>query len=58
MGLGPMFFNRLRLPGQMSWWADSAVFERPLAWLDSPTETSLLAGLQPQQLEFGLASEK
>jgi hypothetical protein len=28
------------------------------AWLDTPQETSLLAGLAPNQLEFGLALEK
>ena len=58
LGLGRMFFNSLRLTWQMSLWADSAVWLRTMAWLDAPTETSLLAGLQPQQLEFGLASEK
>ena len=58
LGLGQMFFNSLRLTWQMSLWADSAVLLRTMAWLDTPTETSLLAELQPQQLEFGLASEK
>ena len=58
LGLGQMFFNSLRLTWQMSLWADSAVLLRTMAWLDTPTETALLAGLQPQQLEFGLASEK
>ena len=58
LGLGQMFFNSLRLTWQMSLWADSAVLLRTMAWLDAPTETSLLAQLQPQQLEFGLASEK
>ena len=53
-----MFFNSLRLTWQMSLWADSAVLLRTMAWLDTPTQTSLPAGLQPQQLEFGLASEK
>lgn len=53
-----MFFNSLRLTWQMSLWADSPVLLRTMAWLDTPTETSLLAQLQPQQLEFGLASVK
>lgn len=58
MGLGQMFFNSLRLTWQMSLWADSAVLLRTMAWLDAPQGTSLLAGLQPNQLEFGLALEK
>ena len=58
LGLGQMFFTSLRLTWQMSLWADSAVLLRTMAWLDTPTERSLLAGLQPQQLEFGLPSEK
>ena len=58
LGLGQMFFNSLRLTWQMSLWADSAVLLRTMAWLDTPTETSLLAGLQPQQLELGLAAQK
>lgn len=58
LGLGQMFFNSLRLTWQMSLWVDSAVLLRTMAWLDTPTETSLLTGLQPQQMEFGLASEK
>jgi len=58
LGLGQMFFNSLRLTWQMSLWADSAVLLRTMAWLDAPQETSLLAGLQPNQLEFGLALEK
>jgi hypothetical protein len=58
LGLGQMFFNSLRLTGQMSLWADSAGLLRTMAWLDTPTQASLLAGLQPHQLEFGLASEK
>jgi hypothetical protein len=57
LGLGQMFFNSLRLTWQMSLWADSAVLLRTMAWLDTPTETSLLRGLQPQQMEFGLACE-
>lgn len=58
LGLGQMFFNSLRLTWQLSLWADSAVLLRTMAWLDAPQETSLLAGLQPNQLEFGLALEK
>lgn len=58
LGLGQMFFNSLRLTWQMSLWADRAVLLRTMAWLDTPAETSLLAGLQPQQLEFGLEPEK
>lgn len=58
LGLGQMFFNSLRLTWQMSLWADSAVLSRTMAWLEAPGEASLLAGLQPSQLEFGLASEK
>jgi hypothetical protein len=57
LGLSQMFFNSLRLTWQMSLWADSAVLLRTLAWLDAPKHSSLLAGLQPQQLEFGLPSE-
>ena len=57
LGLGRMFFNSLRLTWQMSLWADSAVLLRTMAWLDTPTETSLLTGLQPHQLEFALPSE-
>ena len=53
-----MFFNSLRLTWQMSLWADSAVLLRTMAWLDAPQESSLLAGLQPNQLELGLALEK
>jgi len=58
LGLGRMFFNSLRLTWQMSLWADSAVLLRTMAWLDTPTDGSLLAGLQAQQLELGLPSEK
>ncbi len=58
LGLGQMFLNSLRLTWQMSLWADSAVLWRTMAWLDTPPEASLLAGLQPHQLEFGLALEK
>jgi hypothetical protein len=58
LGLGRMFFNSLRLTWQMSLWADSAVLLRTMVWLDTPREASLLAGLQPHQLEFGLALEK
>ncbi len=58
LGLGQMFFNSLRLTWQMSLWADSAVLLRTMVWLDMPKETSLLTGLQPHQLEFGLALEK
>ena len=57
LGLSQMFFNSLRLTWQMSLWADSAVLLRTLAWLDTPQNSPLLAGLQPQQLEFGLSSE-
>lgn len=57
LGLSQMFFNSLRLTWQMSLWADSAVLLRTMAWLDTPKNLPLLAGLQPQQLEFGLASE-
>ena len=35
-GLGPMFFNSLRLTGQMSLWADSAVLLRPMACGGTP----------------------
>jgi hypothetical protein len=58
LGLGQMFFNSLRLAWQMSLWADSAVLLRTMLWLDTPKEASLLAGLRPHQLEFGLALEK
>jgi hypothetical protein len=58
LGLGRMFFNSLRLTWQMSLWVDSAVLLRTMAWLDTPRETSLLAGLQACQLEFGLPVEK
>ena len=58
LGLGQMFLNSLRLTWQMSLWTDSAVLLRTMAWLDAPQEISLLAGLQPNQLEFGLALEK
>jgi len=58
LGLGKMLFNSLRLTWQMSLWADSAVLLRTMAWLDAPREVLLLAGLQPSQMEFGLASEK
>ena len=58
LGLGQMFFNSLRLTWQMSLWADSAVLLRTMAWLDSPTDASLLAELEPRQLEFGLSLEK
>ncbi len=58
LGLGKMFFNSLRLTWQMSLWADSAVLLRTMVWLDTPTELSLLAGLQPHQLELKLPSEK
>lgn len=53
LGLGQFFFNSLRLTWQMSLWADSAVLLRTMAWLDTPVE-SVLAGLQPQQMELGL----
>ena len=58
LGLGQMFFNSLRLTWQMSLWADSAILLRTMAWLDLPTETALLAGLHPRQLELGLPPEK
>ena len=58
LGLSQMFFNSLRLTWQMSLWADSAVLLRTMVWLDEPQPTSLLAALQPNQLEFGLALEK
>jgi len=58
LGLGQMFFNNLRLTWQMSLWADSAVLLRTMVWLDTPTESSLLAGLLPQQLELELPAEK
>ena len=57
LGLSQMFFNSLRLTWQMSLWADSAVLLRPLAWLNTPQNSVLLAGLQPQQLDFGLSSK-
>jgi hypothetical protein len=57
LGLGQMFLNSLRLTWQMSLWADSAVLLRTMAWLDAPQETSLLAGIQPKQLELGLRLE-
>ena len=58
LGLGQMFFNSLRLTGQMSLWADSAVLLRTRAWLGMPTEVVLPAGLQARQLELGLPAEK
>ena len=58
LGLGQMFFNSLRLTWQMSFWTDSAVLLRTMVWLDTPPETSLLASLQPSQLEFELPAEK
>jgi len=58
LGLGQMFFNSLRLTWQMSLWTDSAVLLRTMAWLDTPTESELLAGLQARQLELGLPAEK
>jgi len=58
LGLGQMFCNSLRLTWQMSLWVDSAVLLRTMAWLDTPTEASLLARLQARQLELGLAAEK
>lgn len=57
LGLARMFFNSLRLTWQMSLWADSAILLRTMAWLDLPAEASLLVGLQPQQMEFGLPFE-
>jgi hypothetical protein len=48
----------LRLTWQMSLWADSAALLRTMAWLDTPQKASLLAGIQPNQLEFGWALEK
>lgn len=56
LGLGKMFFNSLRLTWQMGLWADSAVLLRTMAWLDTPTEVSLLAQLQGRQLELGLVT--
>jgi hypothetical protein len=53
-----MFLNSLRLTWQMSLWADSAVLLRTMAWLDLPTESSLLAGLHGRQLELELPAEK
>jgi hypothetical protein len=58
LGLGQMFFNSLRLTWQMSLWTDSAVLLRTMVWLDTPPEASLLAGLQPRQLELELPAEK
>ena len=58
LGLGQMFFNSLRLTWQMSLWADSSVLLRTMAWLDAPTDVSLLAGLQARQLELELPTEK
>jgi hypothetical protein len=58
LGLGQMFFNSLRLTWQMSLWVDSAVLLRTMVWLDTPTESWLLAGLLPQQLELDLPAEK
>jgi hypothetical protein len=58
LGLGQMFFNSLRLTWQMSLWADSAVLLRTMVWLDTPTESALLTGLQPRQLELELPPEK
>jgi hypothetical protein len=58
LGLGRIFFNSLRLTWQMSLWADSAVLLRTMAWLDQPTDNSLLASLMPRQLEFGLTLKK
>ena len=52
-----MFFNSLRLTWQMSLWADSAVLLRTMAWLDTPPENALLAGLLPRQLELALPVE-
>jgi len=57
LGLSQMFFNSLRLTWQMSLWADSAVLLRTMLWLDTPPESSLLAGLYARQLELGLPSE-
>jgi hypothetical protein len=53
-----MFFNSLRLTWQMSLWTDSAGLLRTMVWLDTPRESSLLAGLQPQQLALQLPAEK
>jgi hypothetical protein len=58
LGLGQMFFNSLRLTWQMGLWADSAVLLRTMAWLDLPKEAHPLAGLQPPQMELGLAVEQ
>jgi hypothetical protein len=58
LGLGQMFFNRLRLTWQMSLWVDRAGLLRTMTWLDTPTESSLLAGLQAHQLELGLPPGK
>jgi hypothetical protein len=58
LGLSHLFLNSLRLTWQMSLLADSAVLLRTMAWLDAPQRDSLLGGLQPEQMEFGLALEK
>ena len=58
LGLGQMFFNSLRLTWQLGLWTDSAVLLRTMVWLDTPTESWLLAGLLPQQLELELPAEK
>ena len=58
LGLGQRFFNSLRLTWQMSLWTDSAVLLRTMVWLDTPTESSLLSGLQARQLELELTAEK
>ena len=58
LGLEQMFFNSLRLTWQMSLWTESAVLLRTLVWLDTPPETSSLAGLQPRQLELELLIKK
>ena len=57
LGLGQMFFNSLRLTWQMSLWTDSAVLLRTMVWLDTPTQSSLLAGLQARQLGLELRTE-
>jgi hypothetical protein len=57
LGLNQRFFNSLRLTWQLSLWVDSTVLLRTMAWLETPTEKSLLHGLLPQQLEFGLATK-
>lgn len=58
LGLSQMFLNSLRLTWQMSLLADSAVLLRTMAWLDEPQRDWLLSGLQPDQLQLGLALEK